>query len=767
MTAFEPSTTPGRAPVGGPATAPPPHWSVESDYLAGLAHLGLGDHTAASAGTDKSCRQPGKPFGHPCPGPARLDRPHGQQSRRGRKWWQILEPKSRFAWKLGETLAHTVFVTAVEAYTRGSFEQAADKLRAAGKLGCRDRRLGALLVMSLFKAGQAMVYGTVPRSIADSRLSAVVRGSPACPMSSMPCPWSRWGRRIGARPRASWNRPSRPATRIRRPRTFWRCATSTWAATPTLARFSHKIANPDANVLLQRGVLAFADRDFLQAGQEFAQAWDMEPTSYPAAYNLMLARLCQGQKEECGRAHSENDPAGAGHPGAAFPRTVAHPAGARNDAKGRGKPDRGHPSKTEEHYLLGFDVGRMKKPASSTFWAASGPSTWSIRFSVNWCRSGPTARRPTALTSAPPWSRASCSWTASSGRRPIRCWPPSPAGWASPELQHRHSSAKIDNMSLDRAPRHARHLLVHAPGFRARRLVFPGRPGCFPPRADVRPAEPSGTSTARASTKEPGSSKTWRWPTNGKASSTRPSSTGTAISITWNITFQSSRPADYLPKLAFEGMSRLADLFTKKEKWTTALGFLQRAHRVRPGDSDTLERLFHLYTQLKKPDEAKRILRRLREVRPNDPQVDLFEMDVREVRSAGGHRQDARRYPPHPAETSGRHARRGTVRGHDQQPGAVPGTPGRAIHPPDQQGHRPDAPPAQLPDQLAGGPQRDARPGRQVLPVAPASPRSACRCSPAKTCAATSTASSPTAIARSTSAIRWESKSCNRRSCPR
>ena len=97
--------------------------------------------------------------------------------------------------------------------------------------------------------------------------------------------------------------------------------------------------------------------------------------------------------------------------------------------------------------------------------------------------------------------------------------------------------------------------------------------------------------------------------------------------------FPSSRPPEYLPQLVFEGSSRLADLLLKTEKRTAALGFLQRAHRIRPGDSDTLERLFHLYTQLKKPDEAKRVLRRLRETRPNDPQVDLFEMDVRDVRS--------------------------------------------------------------------------------------------------------------------------------------
>jgi hypothetical protein len=59
---------------------------------------------------------------------------------------------------------------------------------------------------------------------------------------------------------------------------------------------------------------------------------------------------------------------------------------------------------------------------------------------------------------------------------------------------------------------------------------------------------------------------------------------------------------------------------------------LQRAHRVRPTDYETLERLFHMYTQLKRTDDARRILRRLREVRPNDPQGELFELEVREVR---------------------------------------------------------------------------------------------------------------------------------------
>jgi len=73
-------------------------------------------------------------------------------------------------------------------------------------------------------------------------------------------------------------------------------------------------------------------------------------------------------------------------------------------------------------------------------------------------------------------------------------------------------------------------------------------------------------------------------------------------------------------------------MLSRKERWTGAISFLQRAHRIRPADYETLERLFHLYNQLRRFDEARRVLRRLREVRPNDPQAELFELEVREVR---------------------------------------------------------------------------------------------------------------------------------------
>src|SRR5207253_10923419 len=83
----------------------------------------------------------------------------------------------------------------------------------------------------------------------------------------------------------------------------------------------------------------------------------------------------------------------------------------------------------------------------------------------------------------------------------------------------------------------------------------------------------------------------------------------------------------------YEGLNRLADTYTKKERWSNALPYLQRAHRLRPHEPETLERLFHLYTQVKRPEDARRTLRRLRERRPDDPQSELYELDLREVRT--------------------------------------------------------------------------------------------------------------------------------------
>jgi tetratricopeptide (TPR) repeat protein len=90
---------------------------------------------------------------------------------------------------------------------------------------------------------------------------------------------------------------------------------------------------------------------------------------------------------------------------------------------------------------------------------------------------------------------------------------------------------------------------------------------------------------------------------------------------------------DYLDRLRYEALHRLAAAAYDREDWERALTFYQRAARLRPEDPDLLERLFHLYTQVRRPEEAGRTLRRLRQVRSNDPLLELYELDLGALKS--------------------------------------------------------------------------------------------------------------------------------------
>src|SRR5262245_44123624 len=59
-----------------------------------------------------------------------------------------------------------------------------------------------------------------------------------------------------------------------------------------------RLAEPDANVHLQRGLLAYSDKEFAQADKEFARCWELLPNSYAAGYNLLLSRMCQQKRAE-------------------------------------------------------------------------------------------------------------------------------------------------------------------------------------------------------------------------------------------------------------------------------------------------------------------------------------------------------------------------------------------------------------------------------------------------------------------------------------
>jgi Flp pilus assembly protein TadD len=88
----------------------------------------------------------------------------------------------------------------------------------------------------------------------------------------------------------------------------------------------------------------------------------------------------------------------------------------------------------------------------------------------------------------------------------------------------------------------------------------------------------------------------------------------------------------YLDLLTYEALTRLATRYSEKDKWSSALSYMQRAAQLRPNDVETMERLFHLYNQAKRPQDARRTLEQMRKVRPGEPQYELYELDLIDVK---------------------------------------------------------------------------------------------------------------------------------------
>src|SRR5262249_31693487 len=90
---------------------------------------------------------------------------------------------------------------------------------------------------------------------------------------------------------------------------------------------------------------------------------------------------------------------------------------------------------------------------------------------------------------------------------------------------------------------------------------------------------------------------------------------------------------DYAANLEFETLCRLGFEHRNRERWPNALNYLQRAHRLHPADADVLEALFQVYLQTRRRDDAGRVLDKLRAPRPDDAQVELYELDLIEIKS--------------------------------------------------------------------------------------------------------------------------------------
>jgi tetratricopeptide (TPR) repeat protein len=384
-----------------------------------------------------------------------------------------------------------------------------------------------------------------------------------------------------------------------------------------------KIAKPDANVLLQLGLISFAENAYPQAEQEFAQAWQQKPESYEAAYNLLLTRLCLGQTQASIALIPQLLPLAPSDDERRFlsllqallsclPQ-VASTLGTNGD---RDREELlSSMTAQEEQRLLGMLGGLGQFEAAY-----------------------PLLRR---LASLRPKS--------------------TPAQEAYLEVVLLQAKNLVDKGHWDEA----KELLSPL----ARLAASEGGSGKTPPRpAHIAMLNMLGCCAAMLQDFE---LAVWYFNTAlSKVGNDAWLHQNIALAHEWHgrldladthwnryfdlLDRRTPAPPlpNYLEALAFEGLGRLADAYSKRDKWTNALGYLQRAHRLRPNDPDTLERLFHLYNQLRRPEEARKTLRRLREVRPNDPQFDLYELDIRDVRTVddidrmlGDIRKTLNRYP--------------------------------------------------------------------------------------------------------------------------
>jgi hypothetical protein len=134
--------------------------TAECHYVMAWAHLHLRNNDAArlallkTAAADKS---PSAVYAKALLGQANFARSAYDEAV---KWWKAVDPQRRAEWRLDEPLRQTVLLAGLTAYEKGKYELAAERIREAGRLGLRDRRLGGLLTLALVKAGQRLLFET-------------------------------------------------------------------------------------------------------------------------------------------------------------------------------------------------------------------------------------------------------------------------------------------------------------------------------------------------------------------------------------------------------------------------------------------------------------------------------------------------------------------------------------------------------------------------------------------------------------------------------
>jgi Flp pilus assembly protein TadD len=357
-----------------------------------------------------------------------------------------------------------------------------------------------------------------------------------------------------------------------------------------------KIARPDANVVLQMGLLSLEENQLAQAEGEFARAWSLDANSYEICYNLLLTQLTLGKVEPCleliPQALALIDGRGGAEAVIAEEKRFLHVLHAllRACQKNDGRPDLALADLTppDEQRLLRIvrSLGQLDTVHTLLRCLAEArPRSMPVREGY-----------VEAVLVKAKEAMDRCHFTeAELLLRPL----------ARERGASRNSQVALLNLlgccacvtqDFDGALKHFQAALKLAPNDPR---LHQNLALAYEFNNDLAGADPH-----------------------------------------WNRYFdllgnQVEGPADipkYLELLTYEALNRLAGRYGDKEKWTSALGYMQRAAQVRPNDVETMERLFHLYNQAKRPQDARRTLDQMRRIKPGEPQYELYELDLIEVK---------------------------------------------------------------------------------------------------------------------------------------
>lgn len=374
-----------------------------------------------------------------------------------------------------------------------------------------------------------------------------------------------------------------------------------------------KIGQPDASVFMQRGLLSFQEKDYPRAAEEFALAWEKNPASYAAGYDLFLARLYSGEFEACRTTLAPLIPLAPSDAERRFLtllRALFLGVGPNPPPEAQEAPKLlGSMTADEEARLLEVFAGLGRFDVAYQLLSrlvavrSSSPQAFAVYFGAVLVQAKQLLEKnlweDTKLLLTPLRRRIEGYRIAIDPYCLIALY--QMLGVCNAMLQEFEQAASWFRLAQEIAARDA--------------------------STGSRSVSPQGVPLAAWI--EQNVALAMEWLERADQAETH-----------WlryvdllEKNQAASRPSDYLPILAFECLVRLADQAQKKERWSLTLEHLQRAHRLRPSDYETLERMFNLFTQLKRHDEARRVLARMRDVRPNDPQVDLFEVEARDVRS--------------------------------------------------------------------------------------------------------------------------------------